>query len=246
MDPLDFIAKSEWPLVVLVTIFAVRRSLARMIDRVSPTKVDAWGFKAEFEKTLDKVELLTSSRPPNARSAALDVSSPIPPADKPAASSSPPNPKIVEKASDSQRAAAEHVQDRNRDGEGDYARSAGPMKKAALFETVPLIPTKALQQPELIVMNAWHLLEATMRKLDDHKHPAIGRGLWNSPRTFDIAARELGLNADEIAALRELRKLRNQVAHSENAPVSLEEALRFQKAVDQLIKRLFMNEPEQE
>ena len=41
-----------------MALWLVRRPLARMLDRVNPTKVDVWGFKAEFEKRLDKVDLL--------------------------------------------------------------------------------------------------------------------------------------------------------------------------------------------
>lgn len=59
MDVLEFVARSEWPLATVLALFLLRKPLVEMLDRVSPTKIDAWGFKAEFERTLDKVDALT-------------------------------------------------------------------------------------------------------------------------------------------------------------------------------------------
>jgi hypothetical protein len=36
-----------------------RNPIRRLLDRVSLTKIDAWGLKAEFEKGLDKIDILT-------------------------------------------------------------------------------------------------------------------------------------------------------------------------------------------
>jgi hypothetical protein len=60
MDFWEFLARSEWPIVIGGTIWLLRRSFQDMLSRVTPTKVDAFGFKAEFERTLDKVEQLTA------------------------------------------------------------------------------------------------------------------------------------------------------------------------------------------
>src|SRR3954471_13715273 len=59
MDVLEFVARSEWPIVVVVSVWLLRRSIRDMLNRISPTKIDAFGFKAEFERTLDKVDQLT-------------------------------------------------------------------------------------------------------------------------------------------------------------------------------------------
>jgi hypothetical protein len=58
-DIFDFIARSEWPIVVAGALLLFRRPLRELIGRVNLTKIDVWGFKAEFEKGLDKIEALT-------------------------------------------------------------------------------------------------------------------------------------------------------------------------------------------
>jgi len=60
MDVWEFVVRSEWPIVVGGTIWLLRQSFQDMLNRISPTKVDAFGFKAEFERTLEKVEQLTA------------------------------------------------------------------------------------------------------------------------------------------------------------------------------------------
>jgi hypothetical protein len=72
MSLLDFFARSEWPIVALIVLWFLRRPIVRMLDRVSPTKVDAWGFKAEFERGLAVVELAA----PTADGAVLDSGPP--------------------------------------------------------------------------------------------------------------------------------------------------------------------------
>lgn len=68
MDFWEFVVRSEWPIVVGGAIWLLRRSLRDMFNRVNPTKVDAFGFTAEFERKLDKVEQL--SPPPDHEDAA--------------------------------------------------------------------------------------------------------------------------------------------------------------------------------
>jgi hypothetical protein len=70
MDFWEFVARSEWPIVVGGAIWLLRRPLQDMLSRVTPTKVDAFGLKAEFERTLDKVEQLTA--PTDQRPAQID------------------------------------------------------------------------------------------------------------------------------------------------------------------------------
>jgi hypothetical protein len=62
VDILEFLARSEWPLIVGGAILLFRRPIQELIARTNVTKVDAWGLKAEFEKGLDKVETLTPPR----------------------------------------------------------------------------------------------------------------------------------------------------------------------------------------
>ena len=59
MDVLEFVARSEWPVVVLVGVWLFRRAIRGIFERINLTKLDAWGLKAEFEKGLAKAELLT-------------------------------------------------------------------------------------------------------------------------------------------------------------------------------------------
>lgn len=52
LDVLEFLAHSEWAAVAAGTIWMLRQPLRSMFDRVTPTKVDVLGVKAEFEKKL--------------------------------------------------------------------------------------------------------------------------------------------------------------------------------------------------
>ncbi|MGC2778068.1 MAG: hypothetical protein WA418_20770 [Bradyrhizobium sp.] len=56
MDILEFIQRSEWPVVAIMAIAVFRRPLTRLIERVRPTKLSAWGVSVE----LDEVEALTA------------------------------------------------------------------------------------------------------------------------------------------------------------------------------------------
>jgi Holliday junction resolvase-like predicted endonuclease len=50
---------------------------------------------------------------------------------------------------------------------------------------------------------------------------------------------DLAMTADERAAMMELKKLRNQVAHSTEATaITVEDALRFEDAANSLAKRM--------
>jgi hypothetical protein len=65
LDILDFIARSEWPVVVGGSIVIFYRPIKRLLAGISLKKIEGWGIKAEFEKGLDKVDELT---PPIERS----------------------------------------------------------------------------------------------------------------------------------------------------------------------------------
>jgi hypothetical protein len=68
VDFLEFVQRSEWPIIVGATLWIVRRPLVNLFERLNPTKVDAWGFSAEFEKTLNKIDALTPAQPKAATS----------------------------------------------------------------------------------------------------------------------------------------------------------------------------------
>ena len=59
MDILTLLSNSLWPIVALVALWVVNEPLKNMISRINPTKLDAWGLKAEFKDRLDKVEMLS-------------------------------------------------------------------------------------------------------------------------------------------------------------------------------------------
>jgi len=62
VDILEFLAATEWPLVVGGALLLFRRPIRELIARTNLSKVDAWGLKAEFEKGLHKVETLTPAK----------------------------------------------------------------------------------------------------------------------------------------------------------------------------------------
>ncbi len=62
MDWLEFLSKSEWPLVASGTVILFRKQLRALFSQISPIKLDAWGLKAEFERKLETVESLSSDK----------------------------------------------------------------------------------------------------------------------------------------------------------------------------------------
>jgi uncharacterized protein (TIGR02391 family) len=88
------------------------------------------------------------------------------------------------------------------------------------------------------ILEAWDRLEGLMRQMSDAQHPRVSDRLWTPPRRIEEAARELGLDAGEISALMELRKLSDQVAHSADVPVTEAEAARFKAATERLLARM--------
>jgi hypothetical protein len=177
VDVLEFIARSEWPIVVLIALWILHRPLRDMVGRINPTKVDAWGFKAEFERALVKIEALAPSK-------------------------------------------------------SDDALEVLTADRRLEFTTIePEWPIS----PEAIILMSWARIEAVIRKL-----MAFGpRSQWTGQiPPFRRAGLAIGLTNDEIDALFQMFKLRNRVAHSDNAPISTSEALRYKDAADNLFMRL--------
>jgi hypothetical protein len=56
VDLLEFFAHTEWPAVAAGALWIIRKPIAALIDRVNITKLNAWGFTAEFEKSLNRIE----------------------------------------------------------------------------------------------------------------------------------------------------------------------------------------------
>lgn len=194
MDTLDFLARSEWPAVTVVALWLIRAPLGRMLDRVSPTKLDAWGFKAEFEKALDKVDLLT---------------------------------------------ARDHVE-----------RGAQPSTKeeANVVDSQPnhVTPPPDLEEylshqqtftatPVGIIHEAWDRLENLVSKVV-REEGVVGGFEWFLP-DVERALRRRGLDGDEIAAIMELRRLKNRIYPSMGS-LTIDDALRFKLAAERLMARL--------
>lgn len=186
MDVLDLIARSEWPLVVGGALLIFRKPIYELLTRINITKIDAWGFKAEFEKELNKVDTL------------------LPPKEET------PSPKI---------AMGERITE--------------PTKKVS-------VPRKE-QSPEAVVLASWSILESDMRAMLDAIRPTQVGSLHVPPLRIQEIARRLGLSDDEIESLLTLRSLRNKVAHSAEAQISWEDAMRFKEATERLLAAMRKN-----
>jgi hypothetical protein len=55
---LDFVARSEWPLVAIGGIYLLRETLGRVAAGIISGKFEGWGFKGEFERKTELAELL--------------------------------------------------------------------------------------------------------------------------------------------------------------------------------------------
>ena len=63
MDWLDFIAKSEWPVVVGGALLLFRKPITQLLLSLRPKKIKGFGLDAEFEIGLQKAEALTDDAP---------------------------------------------------------------------------------------------------------------------------------------------------------------------------------------
>jgi hypothetical protein len=184
MEILDFVARSEWPLVALVAIAVFRKPLTRLLDRVRPTKVSAWGISVE----LDKVEVLTEETRAIAKEEA---------------------PKRLEK----------------------------PRDDLLHFQV------EEYDHPQLVILKAWTALEHAIYRASGKSALTPGMPPWLPVRTMESIFRELGLTTNEVDALRELRKIRNRVAHEIDFPVTRPDAIRFTDLSNDLITRLQLKKP---
>jgi hypothetical protein len=91
----------------------------------------------------------------------------------------------------------------------------------------------AAPPPEELVLDAWSFLEAEMRAMIDAIYPTPG--LWTPPLRIPEAARELGLTEQEIQSLVVLRDLPNKIAHSAQASITWDDAMRFMGATERLL-----------
>lgn len=181
MGVFEFITALAWPSVVAFGIWTFRDQTRGMMDRILPTKLDAWGFKAEFEKRLEKVEILTkneSSEVLTSNQAAL------PPPEQ---------------------------------------------------QTFKLDLTKP---PEMRILRAWNRLGKTIQRYPDGRLRTETNLRWDTSEWIDTASREIGLTADEAAALKELQALRNKVAHNVEATLSDNDATRYEEASARLAHQI--------
>jgi hypothetical protein len=226
VDLLEFVAHSEWPLVAGVALYLMRKPLVEMVARVSPTKVDFLGLKIELERRLEKAEALTAIEQP--ASPALSKARDVPPSIM-----APPTARFK-------------VRDNAPPGVLTDSATPDTSGYAALHAQADALPL-GNTAPEIQVLLAWQRLESEVRRLvDERLKPRTGnaqiqakaRNLWHVPHMIESAAKELGLNDDEMAALRELRALRNQIAHSNHPFVMQSDATRFKAIVERLITRM--------
>jgi hypothetical protein len=90
------------------------------------------------------------------------------------------------------------------------------------------------KSPQYIILRSWSRLEALLRGESEAR---VGK-ILTSPRRIEERARLIGLTDDEIDALLELRKMRNQIAHSIEFNVSLQDAARFANVAESLRQRI--------
>lgn len=195
MDWLEFISRSEWPIVVAGTILVLRTQLQALIGQISPTKLDAWGIKAEFERKLEQIEALTRADPAM------------------------PEPEVP--------------------GEGGGPNSA-PVDRTATDTNVPSSwAQKHLNRyrhtsPETALIKGWEGLDRAIRVTA----VLAGRDIKSSRVSVPLL-QQIGLNHDELKIFRDLRSLRNRVAHADTATaITWEDASRFLDAIDRLSRKL--------
>jgi hypothetical protein len=92
--------------------------------------------------------------------------------------------------------------------------------------------------PEATVLGAWTWLEVNTRAMIEAIHPRNYRSdIFESRRLYE-AAREFGLDDDEIQSLETLRDLRNRVAHTTESILTWDDAMRFKEATERLVARM--------
>jgi len=107
--------------------------------------------------------------------------------------------------------------------------------EALVADSSTSIPLGDKATPEMIILEAWRHLAHQISRAQGGQSATTW--LWN-PSRFRGAAGLLGLTDDEVAALIELREIRNRVAHTVGAPISPTEAERFKQVTQRLIQKL--------
>jgi hypothetical protein len=181
MDVLEFLQRSEWPVLVGGVIWYFRKPIKHLLSEIRITKFAAWGLSAEFEKRLDKVEDLTETTRQLTDKEPRQLETP----------------RSIDKT---------------------------------------LLGFQSDDVPPIIILRAWSLLESELRSASSKL--SISGQPW-TPRKMEEAARVLGMTHNEIEAMRELRKLRNQVAHSIDYSLTRADAIRFSEIADDLTLRIW-------
>lgn len=183
MDILEFLQRSEWPIVVGGTLWYFRTPLARLLDHLRPTKISALGVSLEL--ALDKAEALTEET----------------------------------------RGLAEEQAPRQ-------------LEKPQGSGTLLTFQLPEYEHPQLVVLKSWSALESEIYRASGKSEPTPGIPSWVPMRVMEQIARDIGLTHDEFEAIRELRKVRNRVAHEIEFPLSRAEAMRFVEITRDLILRI--------
>lgn len=179
VDVLEFIQRSEWPVVALVAITVLHKPIARLIDRVRPTKFSAWGISVE----LDKVEVLTEET----------------------------------------RA---------------ITKDEAPRQLERPRSDVLTFGTEDYDHPQLVILKSWTALERALYRASGKVEVSPSMPQWISARDMEMVAKELGLTRNELDAIRELRNVRNRVAHEIDFPVTSADAVRFAELSRDLVVRI--------
>ena len=91
--------------------------------------------------------------------------------------------------------------------------------------------------PTKTIMESWELLDSEVQNQISKKLPPESL-FWTQPYRMDAALERLGLANDEVAAVMELRNLRNRIAHAGASAVTSHDAIRFKAATTRLLARI--------
>lgn len=189
MDMLEFLQRSEWPVLIGGALWYFRKPLYRLLDYIRPTKVSAWGVSIEL--ALEKAEALTAAT------------------------------RAETKDEQPKQLGTQKTRDHQFQLEADE-----------------------LRHPQLVVLTEWNTLEAAIYNAAERGRFAPPRVGYLAMRQLETMAKEVGFTLSEIEAIKELRKVRNRVAHELDFPLSKADAVRFSELVRGLISRLRSLEPE--
>jgi hypothetical protein len=120
-----------------------------------------------------------------------------------------------------------------------YPTDSGKTTDASASRTENVSPLSYVTalSPKAMILEAWGELEMTSFDLAWRTKPEGERDRF-STRRVEAVAQFLGLGGDGVAAVSELRKLRNAVAHAADFQLTMAEALRYRASVERLIQSL--------